>query len=190
MVAHLLLAASTFAVTNIDDLVILSMYFADARYTKKTIVTGQFCGILFLTAVSLTGLFAQVVIPERWIGLLGVFPIFLGVRDLLRRWKSQHDNEEVPTARNSFYEIAVVTIANGGDNIAVYTPLFSRTEISLIPLYVLCFLVLTGIWCFLGNYLVTHPSLGTATQRYGKLIFPWFLILLGLIILSSVIFPK
>lgn len=190
MVAHLLLAASTFAVTNIDDLVILSMYFADARYTKKTIVIGQFCGILFLTAVSLTGLFAQFVIPEQWIGLLGVFPIFLGVRELLRRRKRQDDDEDVPTARNSFYEIAVVTVANGGDNIAVYTPLFARTDISLIPFYVFSFLVLTGIWCFLGNFLVTHPWLRTGTQRYGKLIFPWFLILLGLIILSGIIFPE
>ena len=51
-------------------------------------------------------------------GLLGLIPIALGIRGLL----STQDGQ--PKVATNTVAVAAVTIANGADNISVYTPLF------------------------------------------------------------------
>ena len=77
--------------------------------------------------------------------------------------------------------VAFVTAANGGDNLGVYIPLFTR-QLSWIPIYVAVFAVLTTLWCAAGYWLVNHPVLGRI-RRYGHVALPFVLIGLGLHIL-------
>lgn len=78
--------------------------------------------------------------------------------------------------------VAAVTIANGGDNLGVYIPLFASTP-SGITLYAGVFAAMTAIWCALGYFLVKYSR--SVIRRYGHVALPFVLIILGLYILGD-----
>jgi cadmium resistance transport/sequestration family protein len=180
LLTHLGLALLTFAVTNVDDLLLLSLYFSNPVYKTRTIVVGQYLGITTLIAVSLLGFMVGTFVEERWVGLLGFVPILIGLKDL---WKqdSNQDNlvSQSPAGNKQIISIALITIANGGDNIGVYTPLFASLPASVVITYVLIFLLMVGVWCFLGYYSVKHHVIQQTLAKYGHWILPFFLIMLG-----------
>jgi cadmium resistance protein CadD (predicted permease) len=188
MFGHLILAFSTFAITNVDDLLLLTFYFASGRYKTQLVVMGQFLGIGILIGVSLLSVLLGTFVPDKWISLLGILPILLGIREIVQKHDS-HDRPEAKAAHRfgPVFQVASVTIANGGDNIAVYAPLFARTPVNVLPLYVITFLVLTALWCVTGFYFVSHQRLKENVANYGSKIFPYFLIALGAFILLDFI---
>jgi cadmium resistance protein CadD (predicted permease) len=80
--------------------------------------------------------------------------------------------------------VAGVTVANGGDNLGVYIPLFASAT-GMIPLYVALVAAMTALWCSLGYLLVHNRLLGQHICRYGRVVLPFVLIALGLHILSG-----
>jgi len=80
--------------------------------------------------------------------------------------------------------VAGVTIANGGDNLGVYIPLFASAT-GAIPIYAAIFAVMTALWCWIGYRLVRNRWVGERLRRYGHLLLPYVLIALGLYILSG-----
>jgi cadmium resistance protein CadD (predicted permease) len=188
MITHLGIAIITFVVTNIDDLLLLSVYFASDSYKTRSIVIGQYTGIGILILISLSGMMVGQVVPEKWVHLLGFFPLFLGAKALLALIKGEQDNGSEAQRKSSlqFLSVAFVTIANGGDNIGVYTPLFATVPHAYVLVYVLSFLLLTGVWCLFSYSLVSHELLRRLLARYGKIILPVFLIVLGVFILKDV----
>ena len=186
-----------FATTNIDDILLLSAFFADRTFRPEAVVVGQFAGIGVLTAVSAVAALLAVVIPAGWIGLLGLAPLALGLRGLHAMWRSRdtsddHEVEQIRAAearahratRSQWMAVAVVTMANGGDNLGVYIPLFSQ-QLPWIPVYAAVFAAMTAVWCAAGHWLVHHPILGARIRRYGHIALPFVLIGLGLQILSD-----
>ena len=125
-------AAVVFAGTDIDDILILTLLFVAARSTGRPrawqIVLGQYAGIAVLVGASAVVAAGLLVVPDPWTGLLGLLPVALGVRALLRR----DDDEESPGVVTGTIGVAGVTIANGADNIAVYVPVF-RTLVRPTP---------------------------------------------------------
>src|SRR5579864_7067615 len=80
------LAASvtTFAATNLDDLFLLTVFFA-RRVPARRIVTGQYLGFAAIAAVSFAVVWgAALTIPRAWIRVLGVLPLAIGVKHLLQ----------------------------------------------------------------------------------------------------------
>jgi cadmium resistance protein CadD (predicted permease) len=151
-----------------------------------------------LVAVSILATVFTVTIPGEWIGFLGLAPLLLGID---RLWKlfSRSSGSSLTTenrsdfvgkesfrfgwARSEAVLVTLLTLANGGDNLSVYIPLFSVHR-TLVPLYALIFGVMTALWCFLGYYLTSHRRFGTAVKRYGRFIIPFVLIGIGLNVLS------
>src|SRR5436189_6084961 len=76
----------SFAATNIDDIFVLTLFFGQAgrRLRPWHIVAGQYLGLAALVAISLVGYLARMIVPPAAIGLLGVFPIIIGVRSFFR----------------------------------------------------------------------------------------------------------
>jgi cadmium resistance protein CadD (predicted permease) len=183
MIALLGKAIITFAITNIDDLLILSVYFGNARFHSRSIVAGQYLGIVILVLVSLVGILLGSVLENHWLSLLGIVPVMLGIKDLL--FSGDDDGTSVAEERSlrtrfQFLNVAFVTIANGGDNIGVYMPLFANLSRFEISGFVIVFLILTGVWCGFAYYLTRHPLIKDVFARYGKRILPYFLIVLGI----------
>jgi cadmium resistance protein CadD (predicted permease) len=189
MIGHIALAISTFIITNIDDLLLLTYYFSSYRYPTRAIVSGQYLGISLLILISLAGLGLKVIIPYQYLGFLGIFPLIIGIKTLLQKESSDHETPDDSSSLTGFWSVAVITIANGGDNVGVYAPLFVRSSGPVIVVYVTVFLFLTGLLCCMGYFLVNHPRTKDAAKHYGKLIMPYFLIILGLYILRDVFIP-
>ncbi len=178
-----------FASTNVDDILLLAVFLSDPAFTTRQVIAGQFLGITVLTAVSAACALLAVAVPAGFIGLLGLVPLFLGIRGLwrLRRAKGDAAEEEEPSTRaggSPVLAVAGVTIANGGDNLGVYIPMFSSAP-RLMPLYVAVFSVMTAILCVLSYYLVNNPLLGKRLARYGRVALPVVLVALGLWILAD-----
>ncbi|MER7211951.1 cadmium resistance transporter [Streptosporangium sp. NPDC000239] len=181
-------AAVVFAGTNVDDIVILTVLFLAAR-AKATprpwkIVAGQYTGIAALVAVSAVAALGLTVVPDRWVGLLGLVPFGLGVRGLLAK-----ADDERPVA-SGVVSIAGVTIANGADNISVYTPLFrtAGTVASLVTVAV--FAVLVALWCVTASWLGSHGRVIDLVDRWGRWLVPVIFMVIGVTILAGTLFSE
>jgi cadmium resistance protein CadD (predicted permease) len=130
-------------------------------------------------------------LPGDLIAYLGLLPLLLGIRAAWRVWRERHDEaadtHQSPSAATpgapTALTVAGVTLANGGDNIGVYVPVFATTNTAGLITYCAVFLVMVGIWCALGLYLATRPMVANALARWGHILLPVVLIAIGLLIL-------
>lgn len=194
---------TVFAVTNIDDIVILMLFFSQVNDTfrPRHIITGQYLGFTALIIASLPGLFGGLIVPRAWIGLLGLVPIAIGVKQLLNREKDVFEVQAVSGVSNrclsnrsvafslasllspQTYNVAVVTVANGGDNIGIYLPLFASSNLVSLGLILVTFYLLIGVWCIIAYLLTRQPTVAKLLTRYGNAFAPFILIGLGVFIL-------
>lgn len=184
----LLLATLLFVSTNVDDLFILLAFLSDATISAKSVVVGQFLGIATLFAVSVGCVIAAHTLPLKYIGLLGFAPILFGATRFLRLFRRRADTNESlerKLSASGALAVALVTIANGGDNITVYVPAFSVHSRGQIAIFGLVFLLLTGVWLAVAYYLTRHPRLGPPVRRVGNVFAPLVLIALGVVILKE-----
>jgi cadmium resistance transport/sequestration family protein len=175
-----------FAATNIDDLFILTLFFGNKKYSSSTVFSGQLTGIGILILISLAGSVIGNFINVQYVGLLGLFPIYLGIKQLLSlRSAEKEDAETTPAVRSGslLLSIAFITIANGGDNIGIYIPLFVSLSSLDKTIMIAIFFLMTVLWCMIARYLAAHPILEKAIQRYGHIVTPIVLCLLGVYIL-------
>lgn len=194
-------AIAAFVATNIDDLLLLALFFSQVNVTlrKRHIVVGQYLGFTALLLASLPGFFGGLIVPRAWIGLLGLVPIAIGISQLFKREETASlvqavaDNPEAPNTPvhslcGSFvspqtYGVAAVTFANGGDNIGIYVPLFASSDFARLGVILSVFFILVGIWCYLAYQLTRHRAVTQVLTRYGNALVPLVLIGLGVYIL-------
>jgi len=185
----LLASIITFVSTNIDDIFILTLFFGNKKFTGKDITIGQFVGISTLILISLVASLIGLLISKSYVGLLGLLPIYLGLKGIWELIAKHAENEiepevtELRANSNNIFAVAGVTIANGGDNIGIYVPMFNTLVWSSKLVMITIFLIMTGVWCLAANYLTKHPYVARAINKYGHLITPFVLILLGVYIL-------
>ncbi|WP_018332500.1 cadmium resistance transporter [Actinomycetospora chiangmaiensis] len=178
-------AVVMFVATNVDDLLLLSLFFARARRrgAATRIVVGQYLGFGAILALSVAGALGAELLPHSVIPFLGLVPLALGLRAAWQAWRGDTDDEEVGPTAPGVVAVAGVTLANGGDNLGVYVPVFTTTGRAGLALYVAVFLVLVGVWCALGRFLATRAPVARALARYGHVVLPVVLIGVGLLIL-------
>ncbi|MDG4757081.1 cadmium resistance transporter [Micromonospora sp. WMMD710] len=177
-------AAVVFAATDIDDIVILTLFFVAARTTGRPrpwqIVAGQYLGIGALALASAVVAAGLLVVPDPWTGLLGLLPIALGVRAL-----RTSDDDGPATVVTGALGVAGVTIANGADNVAVYVPVFRALGTSGIAIFLLIFVLLIALWCATAAWLGGHPRVVRLVERAGHWLVPAIFIGIGVVILAS-----
>lgn len=198
---------AAFAATNIDDLFLLMLYFSRANNDprrEREIILGQYLGFSVLVFISVLGYLGSLLFPRQYVGLLGFLPIVLGIRELLELHKGEEEEETIveenangrQNTRHGIWDssllrwvnpqvgsIAAVTIANGSDNIAVYSPLFTAGDASSMLIIIGVFLVMVRLWCLLADWLAENPVTAGPLRRYGRLLMPFVLIGIGLLIL-------
>ena len=176
-VALLGLAVVLFLSTNVDDLVVLVAFFANARFRARDVVAGQYAGVAGLFIVSVAGALLTLAIPKAYLGLLGIFPIVVGIRKLLefsRDDRAEADPTKAVTTGSygNIASVALVTVANGGDNIGVYIPAFAVHSASQVAIIAVVFVAMTALLCLLAHGMVSHPGLGAPLRRYGHILGP------------------
>ena len=142
---------------------------------------GQYAGIaaLFLASAALSA--AALAVPAGWLPWLGVVPVLIGLR-LLR---GRHAPEAAPAPATGALSVAAVTVANGGDNVGVYVPLFATSSVAEIAVMGAVFAAMTGLWCATARWLTRHPAAELPVRRWAPRAVPWVLIALGAWILSG-----
>ena len=189
------IAVAVYASTNVDDLLVLAVFFANPRVRVSAVIAGRYVGLAALVIGSAAAALLALAIPAEWIALLGFVPLFLGIRllpGLVRGGESDEADATsgalTVTRKQGFMPqtmtVAGVTLANGGDNFGVYIPFFAAAP-AAIAAYVAVFALMTAAWCALGYFVVNNPLLGAHIRRYGDVLLPAVLIPLGLYILSG-----
>jgi cadmium resistance protein CadD (predicted permease) len=179
------IAISVFISTNIDDLFLLITLSSIRSYRFRHIVAGQLMGMALIIAISFIGSWLAFSVPSVILRLLGLVPLGIGIKKLFQS-KDLEESEKIDTPRQGYQKISAVTLitlANGGDNIGIYLPLFSARNLSENIFFSIVFLSLSLLWCWVSYFLVRHPTLQKPIRIYGNLILPWVLIGLGLSIL-------
>jgi cadmium resistance protein CadD (predicted permease) len=185
-------AVVLFASTNVDDVFVLIGLFADPKLRVGQIVLGQYIGIGGLYATSVAASLISLVVPAAYIGLLGLAPIAIGVKKAWELWRGSEGQrrEAQPAAQGqggagNVVAVAAITLANGGDNISIYTPLFATRSGADIALIGVVFSLMTAVWIGAAHYLTHQRTLGAPIRRYGHRLVPFVLIALGALILHE-----
>lgn len=194
-------AVVMFLVTNVDDLVVLTLFYGRATGPggTRTVTLGQFLGFGAIVVVSLVGAAGATLLPEGAVAYLGVIPLVLGVRAGWEAWSERRgdgdddddDEHEAILGRVdraggvTVLQVAGVTLANGGDNIGVYTPVFANAGWAATAAYAAIFVVLLAAWCAAGARVAAHPTVARALARWGDIVLPVVLVALGISILVA-----
>jgi cadmium resistance protein CadD (predicted permease) len=195
--AGIIVAAMTsFIATNLDDILILTIFYAQVSDTFRPqhIIIGQYLGFTAIILASLPGFFGALILPKTWIGLLGFIPIFIGftkllypatdtaeIQEVTLKFSNQNNSKFTSNFSQIFnpqtYKVAAVTFANGGLSLfATTTPL--QLSITLVVFY-----LLIAVWCSLAYWLTRHSVFTKVLSKYGHSIIPFVLIALGVFII-------
>ena len=193
IVSSIVQAIGLFIATNIDDIVILSLFFGRGQGqpgTTRRILAGQYLGFLGILGAAVAAAFgAQVLLPEEVLPYFGLIPLGLGLWAAWQAWRNrgQDDDDEAQLEgkRVSVWIVAAVTFANGGDNIGVYVPVFVSVSWSAVLAYCIVFLLLVAALVFLAKWISSRKPIAEALERWEHILFPAVLIGLGIVILVS-----
>ncbi|NMG22650.1 cadmium resistance transporter [Brasilonema bromeliae] len=186
-----------FTATNIDDIVILLVFFSqvNSTFTRRHIIVGQYLGFTALVIASVPGLFGGFILSPNWIGLLGLIPIAIGISSLVNPEEDSEEAAETEQSEDSTfanflspqtYSVAAVTIANGSDNISVYVPLFASSDFGSFLVILVVFFLLIGVWCYTAYKLTNQQGIAEILTQYGNYLVPFVLMGLGaFIVLKS-----
>ncbi|MDK6275454.1 cadmium resistance transporter [Pseudoglutamicibacter cumminsii] len=193
IVSSILQAIGLFIATNIDDIVILSLFFGRGQGqpgTTRRILAGQYLGFLGILGAAVAAAFgAQVLLPEAILPYFGLIPLGFGLWAAWQAWRNrgQDDDDEAQLEgkRVSVWTVAAVTFANGGDNIGVYVPVFVSVSWSAVLAYCIVFLLLVAALVFLAKWISSRKPIAEALERWEHILFPAVLVGLGIVILVS-----
>ncbi|WP_331251112.1 CadD family cadmium resistance transporter [Streptococcus danieliae] len=178
MIQNVVTSIILYSGTAVDLLIILMLFFAK-RKSRKDIINiylGQFLGSVSLILLSLLFAFVLNYIPSKEIlGLLGLIPIFLGLKVLLL---GDSDGEAIAKDglrkdnKNLIFLVAMITFAScGADNIGVFVPYFSTLNLANLIVTLLTFLVMIYLLVFSAQKLAQVPSVGETLEKYSR----WFI---------------
>ncbi|HEZ6192239.1 TPA: CadD family cadmium resistance transporter [Neisseria meningitidis] len=177
MIQNVVTSIILYSGTAVDLLIILMLFFAK-RKSRKDIINiylGQFLGSVSLILLSLLFAFVLDYIPSKEIlGLLGLIPIFLGIKVLLL---GDSDGEAIAKEglrkdnKNLIFLVAMITFAScGADNIGVFVPYFTTLNLANLIVALLTFLVMIYLLVFSAQKLAQVLSVGETLEKYSR----WF----------------
>jgi cadmium resistance protein CadD (predicted permease) len=178
-------AVALFAATNVDDLVVLALLNAASRTAGRPrrweIWAGQYLGFAALVGLSLAAGRGLSLLPARWLWLLALIPFTVGVITLMRVISAVRRGERpAPPSAGGLLGVAALTLVDGADNLAAYTPVFATAGSGQIVVMIAVFAVGVAVWCLAGSLLVRHDRVISALGRHGHWILPAAFILIGL----------
>lgn len=178
MIYNVVTSIILYSGTAVDLLIILMLFFAK-RKSRKDIINiylGQFLGSVSLILLSLLFAFVLHYIPSKEIlGLLGLIPIFLGLKVL---FLGDSDGEAIVKEglrkdnKNLIFLVAMITFAScGADNIGIFVPYFITLNLADLIVALLTFLVMIYFLVFSAQKLAQLPSVGETLEKYSR----WFI---------------
>jgi cadmium resistance protein CadD (predicted permease) len=172
------LALAAFISTNVDDLFLLMLWFLK-RTSLRIVLLGQAAGFTALVLASVLGYLGTMALAQSAVRWLGLLPIAIGIKQLL---SADHDDDR---PADSWWTVATLTVANGGDSVAVYIPLFSRYTMRNVGLIIFCFYVSVFLWVVLARLAAAKLARNERVHSIAHRASPFVIILIGVVILCS-----
>ncbi|HGW2881586.1 TPA: CadD family cadmium resistance transporter [Enterococcus faecium] len=191
MLQNILSALAVYISTSIDYLFILLIFFSQ-NHTKKglrQIFFGQYLGTGILVAISLFAAYVLNFIPQDWIiGLLGLIPIYLGIRVAFVGEEEEEEGEVVEKlgsrgTNRLFWTVSLITIASGGDNLGIYIPFFTSLSFSEIVTSLIVFAISVAVLCYISYKFAKISFVSETLEKYERIIVPIVFIGLGIFIM-------
>ena len=178
-------SAAAFVSTNIDNLLMLSALLAMSAVRPLPIVTG-----FLLTTVIVIGaalLIARLgdLVDTRYVGLLGLIPIALGLRGLLTLMRKKARPATTQDVRPGMWRTAAVILPLSGDSVAVYVPLIADTSPGLDVVVAITLLVAAAVLAGVAQLMVSRPGLSSRVGWLGARLMPWLMIGVGIYVLAD-----
>jgi cadmium resistance protein CadD (predicted permease) len=190
---QILTVIALFAGTNVDDMVIITLLSASARAGKPPkywqIWAGQYVGFAVLIGGALLLGRGLALAPERFLWILAVLPFGIGAYGLFKviraRITGEDDDDDNISATAGMYGVAAITIIDGGDDIAAYTPFYATIHTSEIVVSICVFAVIIAVWCLIGGYISRYKKIADLIEEWGDWILPVTMMLLGVYVLAE-----
>ena len=186
LVGVVVTGAGAFIGTNLDDFVVLILLASGMPTNgirRWQLVAGQYLGFCALLVISGVGAVALRTVAERWMGLLAIVPVVLGLRGFVRAAKESAPSTKAPILAGNVAMVTIVTIANGGDNVSVYVLLFRQLGKANTIVTVLVFLLLLGGLCAAALIVGQQARLIPGIVRWGRWLTPSVFIVIGMFLL-------
>jgi cadmium resistance protein CadD (predicted permease) len=202
--------------TTFDDNIYLTAFFGEVNRSFRPlhVVAGEIIGFTVLLSLSLTGYAVGMNLPSKTVGLLGILPIIIGIKNLIEfaneaskfdRSAEKQTKSKPESIRPHYltgfkarkltvwqvlrdqktYDVALVSISNGSNNLSIYIPLFASLTLAKIAVVIPVLYLFIFTWLALSFTLTRMPGISLVLNRYSKIFFPFILIWLGYRILSD-----
>src|SRR5690625_394753 len=140
MIVTMLTGTAVYVATGIDYLFILILIFYQIKKDQvKHIWIGQYIGTVIIIGVSLlVALGVANLIPQQWvIGLLGLLPLYLGVKILIKGEEDEDESNILSLFSSGkfnqlFLTVTLIVLASSADDFSIYIPYFT----TLIIIYI------------------------------------------------------
>ena len=147
-----------------------------ARYRR--VGWGQASGIVALTILAAVVGSLLAPIPLPWVGVLSVAPFALGVH----AWRKRHQPPSEQFRRGAITTFTL-TLALGGDNLAVWIPLLRANGVLHAVITVMVFTVWEVLFIVSAQALTGHPRVVRWGSEHAASVIPWVYFGLGVLIL-------
>lgn len=192
MLTTIVSAIVSYIATSIDYIVILVVLFAQMKKRKngvRDIVLGQYLGFTILIVISLLAAFGLAFIPQQWIGLLGLIPIFIGLKVLFEKDEGDEEDEEILESTNRFssfiLSVTVIMLAAGGDNLGVYIPYFTVLNTIELIVTIVIYYIAAAVLLYLCQRVSAVKGISETVEKYEEIIVPIVFLALGIMIMSE-----
>ena len=191
----LVIAASAiaFVTTEMDDLLVTFVLFCKAggRRENASVIIGKYLGLYLLIAAGKLRADALGRLPCRQLlGMLGLLPVVLGIRYAVKEYAGEGGAADGEGSGVRPFGIAalileafLITLASGGDSVAICPPFFSSLDGAAFACSCVAFSILQALWCVIGISVMNAASIRSYTEESKAVIIPVLFIALGLYVL-------
>lgn len=178
-------SAIAFVSTNIDNLLMLSALLALSAVRPLPVVAGFLLATLVVILAALLIARLGDLVDTRYVGLLGLIPIALGLRGLLALLRKKAGPATPQSTSPGMWRTAALILPMSGDSVAVYVPLLADTRPGLDAVASVTLLVSAVVLAGTARVLVSHPTLGSRVGWLGARLMPWLMIGVGIYVLAD-----
>lgn len=175
MLNTIIMGVTAYISTSLDYLLILMVVFGGTpKHQRGLVYVGDLVGTSILVGISLILAYALGFVPQPWLlGLLGLIPVYMGIRLLLGEEEDADEKVDAAMAQhmNVIWKVALITVTTcGADNIGIYVPLLTQLNQGALPLLLMTFLVMLTLFCATGLLLSRIPQIAHLLDCYGRYI--------------------
>ena len=184
------LVVSTFAVTNLDNLIILVFLLGQSPNARQHVLMGFVAAVILVIAVSSVGILIGTLLSPSLVGYLGFGPLLIGIYILYQQLRStENKSTAVISAMGAPSRVWLTTVvlmfSNSADSIAVLLPLLAESGSMPTLLIVSIYLLTSILWCVISIKIASNADLAKRINDRGEKLVPWVMIAVGIYVLSN-----